>query len=164
MKHKSLIGLLLLIVSIQLSFSNIVYAADAPSIDELEPNDYEKKEKKTNRSLLRDEGLSTTKRSELPEQIKQLTFEGAADSDEEKIASLFLSQTSNRNTIKSKAVEMNLFSSTTETKMNELEEDTTSSSNLSMSILIWVLVGICLLLLAIVLYIWATSSAKKKAS
>ncbi|MDQ0230841.1 type VII secretion protein EssA [Metabacillus malikii] len=164
MKHRAFLFMLILFLItmvVHLTMTDVVYA-NPPSIDELEPNQYEKKTVKTNKSLLHDESASTTVRSKIPEHIRELSFEGGTSTNDNHIASLFLNETANRNTIQSKAVEMNLFTATISGMNNQLEEEVTSSSTLSISILIWVLVGICSVALVIVLYIWGVSSSKKQ--
>ncbi|MGM0875216.1 MAG: type VII secretion protein EssA [Bacillota bacterium] len=163
-KQAHLVSFLLLIMTgYHLLISGVVHA-DTTNIDELVPNDYQENQFKTNKELLHDESL-TNQRSNIPDEVKDLTFERDKKSqDKEMKAGLFLSETSDQNTIKAKAVEMKLFTAVESSSLNLAEEDTPSSSNLSLTILIWSLVGICSLLLIVVLFVWGKSFSKAKIS
>jgi type VII secretion protein EssA len=147
----------------QLLLSGVVYA-DTTEIDELVPNDYQKNQFKTNNELLHDESLSD-QRLNIPDELKDLNFQREKISKEDIIKStLFLSESSDNNTIKAKALEMELFTEADSSMINSMEEDTPSSSNLSLTILIWAMVGICSLLLIVVLVVWSKSANKAKIS
>ncbi|KKI89577.1 hypothetical protein WQ54_24760 [Bacillus sp. SA1-12] len=164
MQHKQalLVSLLLLIIiGYHLLAVNPVHA-DTTKIEELVPNDYQENQFKKNNELLHDESL-TNKRSNIPEEVKDLTFEREKQSQDDIVkSSLFLSETSDNNTIKAKALELQLFTNVGEKALNLAEEDESSSSNLSLTIFIWALVGVCSLLLIVVLFVWGTSQNKAK--
>ncbi|MGM7723468.1 type VII secretion protein EssA [Metabacillus sp. Hm71] len=166
MQHKQglLVSLLLLIITgYHLLAANPVHA-DSAKIDELVPNDYQENQFKKNNELLHDESL-TNQRTNIPEEVKDLTFEREKQSQDDIMKStLFLSETSDNNTIKAKALEMQLFTNVEDKALNLAEEDEPSSSNLSLTIFIWTLVGVCSLLLIVVLFVWGSSQNKTKKS
>ncbi|OAS83037.1 MULTISPECIES: type VII secretion protein EssA [Metabacillus] len=163
-KQVSLVSLILLIMTtFQLLLAGVVHA-DTTEIDELVPNDYQKNQFKKNNELLHDDSLSD-QRLNIPEELKGLNFQREKISQEDIIKStLFLSESSDNNTIKAKALEMELFTEADSSMINSMEEDTPSSSNLSLTILIWAMVGICSLLLIVVLVVWSKSANKAKIS
>jgi type VII secretion protein EssA len=153
--------ILLMMVVFHLSVAGIA-DADTTKIDELVPNDYQKNELKSNNSLLNNDTQANQLKG-IPEEIKEITFEEVERSQDEAIkAELFLSKSTDQNTIKAKAVDMQLFLSAETPTMKQTEEDSSSSSSLSLTILIGALVGICSLLLIVVLVIWSKSLAKQK--
>jgi type VII secretion protein EssA len=148
--------LLLLMAVFHLTIVGVVHA-DTTKIDELVPNEYQQNEFKSNTNLLKDNSL-LNQRTNIPEEQKGITFEkDNISKDEELKKELFLSDATDQNTVKAKAEELQLFSSEEVTTSNQIEEDTPSSSNLSLSILIWALVGISILLLIVVLFVWGKS-------
>jgi type VII secretion protein EssA len=161
-KDFQLVLFILLIMTVyHLDTAGVVHA-DTTKIDKLVPNDYQTNQFKTNDDMLHDDSL-TNQRLNIPEEQKELTFKGDKRSQADEIKEeLFLSQVSDQNTIKAKAVEMKLFTKTESSIINQTEEDTSPSSNLSLTILIWTLVGICSLLLVVILVAWGASSAKQK--
>ena len=153
--------ILLMMVAFHLSVAGIAHA-DTTKIDELVPNDYQKNELKPNNSLLHN-NTQTNQLKGIPEEIKEITFDEVERSQDEAIkAELFLSESTDQNTIKAKAVDMQLFLSAETPTMKQTEGDSSSSSSLSLTILIWALVGICILLLIVVLVVWSKSLAKQK--
>jgi type VII secretion protein EssA len=164
MKRKlaQLVFYLLLIMTVfHLTVAEVV-RADTTKIEELVPNDYQQNEFESNTDLLKDDS-SANQASKIPEEQKGITFEKEKVSKDEEIKKeLFLSAETDQNTVKAKAVELELFTAAESTTSNQTEEDPASSSNLTLSILIWALVGICSLLLIVVLFVWGKSSAKQK--
>ncbi|MBZ5750036.1 MULTISPECIES: type VII secretion protein EssA [Metabacillus] len=164
MKRKRAIAvsiILLMINLFHLTVAGVVHA-ETSKIDELVPNDYQKNEFKSNKSLLNNT-TQTNQLKDIPEEIKEITFEEVERSKDEAIkAELFLGESTDQNTIKAKAVDMQLFLSAEAPTMKQKEEDSSSSSSLSLTILIWALVGICILLLIVVLVVWGKSLAKQK--
>jgi type VII secretion protein EssA len=161
-KQAQLVSFILLIMTVyHLTVTGIVHA-DTTKIDELVPNDYQKNQFEINKGLLHEDSL-TNQLTNIPEEQKELTFKGDKTSQYNAIKEeLFLSYANDQNTIKAKAVNMQLFSSVESSTVNQTEEDTSASSNLSLTIIIWILVGICGLLLLVVLFVWGTSAAKQK--
>lgn len=161
-KQAKLVPFILLIISaFYLTNAEIVFA-DTTKIDELVPNDYQQNEFKSNTNLLKDNPL-LNQPVNIPEEQKGITFEkDKISKDEELKRELFLSNATDQNTVKAKAEELQLFSSKEATTSNQIEEETPSSSILSLSILIWVLVGISIMLLILVLIVWGRSQAKQK--
>jgi type VII secretion protein EssA len=156
-KEAKFISFTLLIMTVfHLAIVGVVHA-DTTKIDELVPNEYQQNEFKSNTNLLKDNSL-LNQPSNIPEEQKGITFEKDTISKDEQLKKeLFLSDATDQNTVKAKAEELQLFSSEEVTTSNQIEEDTPSSSNLSLSILIWALVGISILLLIVVLFVWGKS-------
>jgi type VII secretion protein EssA len=160
-KQAQLVFFLLLIMTVfHLTVVEVVHA-DTTKIEELVPNDYQQNKFKSNTNLLNDDSL-TNQASKIPEEQKGITFEEDKISKDEEIkAELFLSEAADQNTVKAKAVELQLFSAAESSTFNQTEEDIASSSTLSLSILIWALVGICSLLLIVVLFVWGSPQQSK---
>lgn len=131
------------------------------NIDELVPNDYQKENVKINKELLLDK-QQNQQRTNIPEEQKGLTFEGEKTSnDTEIVSSLFIENSKNLNTIKTKAENLHLFSSTEKVSQGQrIEEEPTSSKN-PLSLFIWVLVVICIILLITVILFWNKSTKQK---
>lgn len=161
-KRDAAVSIIMLMMAIfHLMVAGVVHA-DTTKIDELVPNDYQKNEFKSNKGLLNNT-TQTNQLKGIPEEIKEITFEEVERSQDEVIkAELFLSESTDQNTIKAKAVDMQLFLSAETPTLKQTEEDSSSSSSLSLTILIWALVGICILLLIVVLVVWGKSLAKQK--
>jgi type VII secretion protein EssA len=158
---KQILLILLMMAVFYLTNTALVYA-DTTKINELVPNDYQQNEFKSNTNLLKDNTLRNQP-ANIPEELKGLTFEKEKVSKDEQLKNqLFLSSATDQNTVKAKAEELELFSSEETTMSNRLEEDTPSSSNLSLSILIWGLVGVSIVLLIFVLVVWGRTQAKQK--
>ncbi|WP_257347604.1 type VII secretion protein EssA [Pseudalkalibacillus decolorationis] len=139
--------------------SRTVYANT--EIDDLVPNEYKENEFKKNEDLLHGDSLSNES-SNIPEEQKDLTFEGIKTFQNEGIEhKLFANNSDDKNTIKAKADRLKLFASKDSLKLGDQEEEIDSSSFSSLSILISVLVGVCLLLLVLILVVWNKSSGKK---
>ncbi len=134
------------------------------NIDELVPNDYQKENVKINKDLLLDK-QQNQQRTNIPEEQKGLTFKGEkASNDSEVISSLFKENSKNLNTIKTKAENLQLFSSEEKISQGQtVGEEATSSTN-PLSLFIWVLVVICILSLIIVILFWHKSTKHKMAT
>lgn len=160
-KQAQFISVILLMFAVYYLAIAEVVQADTTKIDELVPNEYEQNEFKSNTNLLKEDTLNNQPLN-IPEEQKAITFEKEKISkDEELKKELFLSDAADQNTVKAKAEELQLFSSEEAATSHQVEEDTPSSSHLSLSILIWAIVGISMLLLIVVLVMWGKSQAKQ---
>ena len=131
------------------------------NIDELVPNDYQKENVKINKDLLLDK-QQNQQRTNIPEEQKGLTFEGEKSSNDTKIvSSLFKENAKNLNTIKTKAENLHLFSSTEKVSQGQTVGEETASSTKPLSLFIWVLVVICFISLITVILFWNKSTKQK---
>jgi len=131
------------------------------NIDELVPNDYQKKNVKINKDLLIDK-QQNQQRTNIPEEQKGLTFEGKKSSNDTKIvSSLFKENAKNLNAIKTKAENLHLFSSTEKVSQGQSVGEETTSSTKPLSLFIWVLVVICFISLITVILFWNKSTKQK---
>ena len=131
------------------------------NIDELVPNDYQKENVKINKDLLLDK-QQNQQRTNIPEEQKGLTFDGEKTSnDTEIVSSLFKENAKNLNTIKTKAENLHLFSSTEKVSQGQTVGEETSSSTNPLSLFIWVLVVICFISLITVILFWNKSTKQK---
>lgn len=154
-----LISFLFFVVSFLLLPNQTVIAET--NIDELVPNDYQKKNVKINKDLLLDK-QQNQQRTNIPEEQKGLTFEGKKSSNDTKIvSSLFKENAKNLNTIKTKAENLHLFSSTEKVAQGQIVGEETTSSTKPLSLFIWVLVVICFISLITVILFWNKSTKQK---
>ncbi|MBM7605173.1 type VII secretion protein EssA [Metabacillus crassostreae] len=166
MKHKQVklvFFFLLMVMVYHLTAANVVLGVEEKSkIDELVPNDYQKEKFKINKDLILDK-QQQTQRTTIPEEQKELTFEGEKVSNDREVKhNLFSSDAKDLNTIKAKAVSMQLFSEKELLSQSAMEEETDSSSASPLSLLIWILVAICSILLIVVLFVWNKSTTLEK--
>ncbi|MGF3105554.1 type VII secretion protein EssA [Rossellomorea sp. DUT-2] len=156
MRGKVLVQLALFVSMVMLFSPPILATTD---INELNPNDYQDNKFKKNSDLIHDQS-STNQKVQIPEEQKNLTFEGNSSNGlielKEKI---FQSEEKDTNTIKAKAENLNLFSQSESARLGSLEEGSSSSS---LSLLIAVFVGICILLLIVVIVIWNRTTQGKQ--
>ncbi|WLR42823.1 type VII secretion protein EssA [Bacillus carboniphilus] len=132
------------------------------SINDLSPNEYKQNKKKKDMNLMNDQ-KNIIEKGDIPEEQKNLTFDGNKNNHNEAIkGKLFQQQSMDTNTIKAKADHLQLFSQPESSKLDELEETGDTSS--SVSILITIFVTVCLLLLILVLVIWNRTNNQQKAS
>ncbi|WP_185765036.1 type VII secretion protein EssA [Niallia circulans] len=141
-------------ITVYFSHGNIkcAYAETKSNIDELEPNEYEGKSTDKNTDLLDEDGSSTSK-SEIPEEQKQLTFEGektfsAADVKDK------LFQKAATNKIEQNAEQLGLFTGDDETGQIGKTEDIQSDANSSLSLFLGILIAVCIVLLGIILTVF----------
>ncbi|WP_060674029.1 type VII secretion protein EssA [Rossellomorea vietnamensis] len=150
--------LLTSIVSVMMMFGSPIFAGT--SINELIPNDYQKNKFKKNSDLIHDQS-STNQKIQIPDEQKSLTFEGRRSNGLSELkAKIFYSEKKDTNTIKAKAVNLKLFRQSESARLGGLEEDSQSSS--SVSLLIAVFVGICVILLITVIIIWNRTTQRKQ--
>ncbi|PMC35345.1 type VII secretion protein EssA [Bacillus sp. UMB0899] len=157
--NKKFIWFLFFVISFLLLQHQVAVAET--NIDELVPNDYQKENVKINRDLLLDK-QQNQQRTNIPEEQKGLTFEGEKTSnDTEVVSSLFKENSKNLNTIKTKAENLHLFSSTDKVSQGQTVEEEPTSSTSPLSLLIWVLVVICIISLITVILFWNKSTKQK---
>ncbi|WP_175638715.1 type VII secretion protein EssA [Metabacillus schmidteae] len=157
--NKKFIWFLFFVISYLLLQHQVAVAET--NIDELVPNDYQKENVKINRDLLLDK-QQNQQRTNIPEEQKGLTFEGEKTSnDTEVVSSLFKENSKNLNTIKTKAENLHLFSSTDKVSQGQTVEEEPTSSTSPLSLLIWVLVVICIISLITVILFWNKSTKQK---
>ncbi|XQY91808.1 type VII secretion protein EssA [Metabacillus sp. HB246100] len=155
MKRRHLVKVFLCLVILTLyHLAETTQVYGETTIDELEPNDYQKnkgnKEYKLNQQ-------QSNQRSSIPEEQKTLTFEGEkVSNDDQVLQSLFSSEVKNSNTIKAKAEGLGLFSSEEKVAQSSVEDSVTSKGS-PLTLLIIVLVSICMLLLIVILVVWGKS-------
>ncbi|MGG4165931.1 type VII secretion protein EssA [Rossellomorea vietnamensis] len=150
--------LLTLIVSVMMMFGPPIFAGT--SINELIPNDYQKNKFKKNSDLIHDQS-STNQKIRIPDEQKNLTFEGRPSNGLNELKDkIFYSEQKDTNTIKAKAVNLKLFSQSESARLGGLEEESQSSS--SVSLLIAIFVGICVVLLIAVIVIWNRTAHRKQ--
>ena len=136
------------------SYGNMkkAYAETKSNIDELAPNEYDDKSTDKNTDLLDVDGSSTSK-SEIPEEQKQLTFEGektfSADDVKDK-----LFQKAATNKIEQNAEQLGLFTGDDETAQMGKTEDIQSDAHSSLSLFLGILIAVCIVLLGIVLTVF----------
>ncbi|HZH60314.1 MAG TPA: type VII secretion protein EssA [Metabacillus sp.] len=157
--RKKYFWFLFFIVSFLLIQHQVVLAET--NIDELVPNDYQKENVKINKDLLLD-NKQNQQRTHIPEEQKGLTFEGKKTSNDTEIASsLFKENAKNLNTIKTKAENLQLFSSTEKLSQGQTVGEETTSSTKPLSLFIWALVVICMISLITIILFWNTSTKQK---
>jgi len=157
--RKKYFWFLFFVVSFLLIQHQVVFAET--NIDELVPNDYQKENVKINKDLLLD-NKQNQQRTNIPEEQEGLTFEGKKTSNDTDIASsLFKENAKNLNTIKIKAENLQLFSSTEKLSQGQTVEEETTSSTRPLSLFIWALVVICMISLITVILFWNTSTKQK---
>ncbi|WRP06550.1 type VII secretion protein EssA [Rossellomorea aquimaris] len=157
MRGKVLVQLAL-VASMIMMFSPPILATT--DINELIPNDYQENKFKKNSDLIHDQS-STNQKIQIPEEQKNLTFEGKSSNGLSELKEkIFQSEEKDTNTIKAKAENLKLFSQSESARLGSLEEGSSSSS--SLSVLIAVFVGICILLLIVVIVIWNRTTQGKQ--
>ncbi|MCE4049772.1 type VII secretion protein EssA [Bacillus sp. Au-Bac7] len=128
------------------------YAETNTNIDELAPNDYEGKSTDKNTDLL-DEDASSSSKSEIPEEQKQLIFDGkktfSADDVKEK-----LFQKAATNKIEQNAEQLGLFAGDDEIRQAGVSEETLPDTTSSLSLFLGILIAVCITLLGIVLTVF----------
>jgi len=128
------------------------YAETNTNIDELAPNDYQGKSTDKNTDLL-DEDASSVSKSEIPEEQKQLTFDGektfSADEVKEK-----LFQKAATNKIEQNAEQLGLFAGDEEISQGGASEETLPDATSSLSLFLGILIAVCIVLLGIVLTVF----------
>jgi type VII secretion protein EssA len=150
MKRNTIISLTtLLLVIISLTSGVTVKAETESNLEELDPNIYEEKELKENTDYLHEESLYE-KRNSIPEEQKDLTFEKPSRDEKDDLQEqLFTNYTKEKNTIKSKAEQMDLFSGTAEPSMSMSEtenKDTSQNSGLMMTYILLIAIGVILMI------------------
>jgi type VII secretion protein EssA len=149
MKRNSINSLILLLVIISLTSGVTVKAETESNLEELDPNIYEEKELKENTDYLHEESLYE-KRNSIPEEQKDLTFEKPSRDEKDDLQEqLFTNYTKEKNTIKSKAEQMDLFSGNAEPSMSISEtenKDNSQNSGLMMTYILLIAIGVILMI------------------
>lgn len=126
-----------------------VTAIAETNLNELDPNIYEEKERKENTNYLHEKSLYE-KRNEIPEEQKNLTFKKPSRDEQDEIKKqLFTDYTKEKNTIKSKSEQMELFSGSSELSLSMAEpEDIASGQNfgLTMTYILLIAIGVILMI------------------
>ena len=161
MKHSKFVTSLLFLA---VAFIWGTDAQASKNIEELNPYQYEEKERKDRSNLLLDESLSKNKR-EIPEEQKGLSFDQKSSGQLEDVQNRLFETTDSaqNNSILSKAKKMNLFSKSEEDKFYALaqgEEDERSMSNISL--VYSVLIGLGILLIVAIVFQGAKPKFKRK--
>ncbi|WP_165971024.1 type VII secretion protein EssA [Peribacillus frigoritolerans] len=125
------------------------HAETETNLEELDPNVYEEKELKENTEYLHEESLYE-KRTTIPEEQKDLTFEKPSRDEKDDLQEqLFTNYTKEKNTIKSKAEQLDLFSGSAEPSLSMTEtvnSDTTQNSGLMMTYILLIAIGVILMI------------------
>ncbi|MCM3597317.1 type VII secretion protein EssA [Metabacillus idriensis] len=149
MKRKTVISFSLLLFIIVFTSGMRGNAETETNLEELDPNVYEEKELKENTEYLHEESLFE-KRTTIPEEQKDLTFEKPSRDEKDDLQEqLFTDYTKEKNTIKSKAEQLDLFSGSAEPSMSMTEtvnSDTTQNSGLMMTYILLIAIGVILML------------------
>ncbi len=136
------------------------YAETNTNIDELAPNDYQGKSTDKNTDLL-DDDTSSVSKSEIPEEQKQLTFDGektfSADDVKKK-----LFQKAATNKIEQNAEQLGLFAGDEEISQGGVSEETLPDTTSSLSLFLGILITVCIVLLGIVLTVFYRQQNKGK--
>lgn len=146
MKCKAGISLILLLLFV---ITSGVSADAETNLNELDPNIYEEKERKENTNYLHEKSLYE-KRNAIPEEQKNLTFKKPSRDEQDGIKNqLFTAYTKEKNTIKSKSEQMELFSENPEQSLSMAEtEDNASGQNsgLTMTYILVIAIGVILMI------------------
>ncbi|MGG4489412.1 type VII secretion protein EssA [Metabacillus idriensis] len=149
MKRKAVIWFSLFLLIFVFTSWRPGHAETVTNLEELDPNVYEEKELKENTEYLHEESLYE-KRTTIPEEQKDLTFEKpSSDQKDELQEQLFTDYTKEKNTIKSKAEQLDLFSGSAEPSLSMTEtvnSDTTQNSGLMMTYILLIAIGVILML------------------
>jgi type VII secretion protein EssA len=147
MKCKAGISLFLLLLF--LIITSVVTVNAETNLNELDPNIYEEKERKENTNYLHEKSLYE-KRNAIPEEQKNLTFKKPLrDEQDELKKQLFTAYTKEKNTIKSKSEQMELFSGNPEPTMSMAETEVNASgqnSGLTMTYILLIAIGVILMM------------------
>lgn len=147
MKCKTGISFFLLLLFLMIT-SGVTAIAET-NLNELDPNIYEEKERKENTNYLHEKSLYE-KRNEIPEEQKNLTFKKPSRDEQDEIKKqLFTDYTKEKNTIKSKSEQMELFSGSSELSLSMAEpEDIASGQNfgLTMTYILLIAIGVILMI------------------
>lgn len=147
MKCKTGISFFLLLLFLVIT-SGVTAIAET-NLNELDPNIYEEKERKENTNYLHEKSLYE-KRNEIPEEQKNLTFKKPSRDEQDEIKKqLFTDYTKEKNTIKSKSEQMELFSGSSELSLSMAEpEDIASGQNfgLTMTYILLIAIGVILMI------------------
>ncbi|WP_273832412.1 type VII secretion protein EssA [Guptibacillus sedimenti] len=137
-----------------------VAAEGNTDINELLPNEYKKNKFKKNNDLIYD---STTKEMEdISEDQKTISFNGEKVFNPEGTRNeLFLSMSKENSTIKDKAENLNLFSTSEAAAFTSTNSEGNETTSTSFQLLIGILIGVCLVVLIIVLVIYNRLSSSK---
>lgn len=129
------------------------------SIEELSPNEYERETGNKDTDLIEGDAL-TKEKHQIPEEQKILTFKRNKIFNVDEInAEIFKKENQNTNTIIHQAKQLNLFSGSQSIKVVETEEDSKSSSSLSLLILGFII--FCLIMLTIVFVTYGKANKKR---
>ncbi|WP_218012723.1 type VII secretion protein EssA [Bacillus sp. AFS040349] len=159
MKRCKLIAFMLFIF-FSLGFASPVKGStNIESIEELSPNEYERKTGNKDTDLIEGDAL-TKEKHQIPEEQKILTFKRKKIFNVDEInAEIFKKENQNTNTIIHQAKQLNLFSGSQSIKVVKTEEDSKSSSSLSLLILGFII--FCLIMLTIVFVTYGKANKKR---
>lgn len=147
MKCKAGISIFLLLLILVIT-SGVTAEAET-DLNELDPNIYEEKERKENTNYLHEKSLYE-KRNAIPEEQKNLTFKKPSRDEQDDIKDqLFTDYTKEKNTIKSKSEQMELFSGSSELSLSMAEPEVNASGQnfgLTMTYILLIAIGVILMI------------------